>query len=249
MHRRASARTTSVAVIDDDLITRSGIAALLAGRADVGVDATGTLVEAETWTVDRWAGIDWAIIDIHDHGREVSETGTDIFTGIGVIRSVRKVEPRVRTIAITPTVRNPLLAARLADSGVDHVFERWEFAEQVDLIDALQRPCPSTAPARHPEYVLRAEGLLPRARPNQAMDLFRASPLYGRLSADRTQAAIGPRRAALTLRDAVAATGFIGTGAKPRWNEVRDYLLKLSGRLPVTPAQPKATSRSRRSAR
>ncbi len=224
-----------VVVIDDDCITRQGLRTMLATCPSINVIAAPTLAEAEGWTRE-WQTVDWAIVDILDEARKAGEPGTDVYTGVEVIRRACRYGAGVETIAITPDHRDPLLGLRIADSGAGYVYERREFSDPRRLIDAVRRPCPRRAPIRHPWWVLQREGLGPGARPNRAVDAFRASGLYGRLDANLTQASIGPRRASIALRDAVSATGFLGSGVSPRWNEIRDYLLKLTGRLAVEPS-------------
>ncbi len=106
------------------------------------------------------------------------------------------------------------------------------------MVDAVLSPDERHRPVLHAPWVLLEEGLGRGANPNRAVEVFKASPLYGRVRPGVTQAAIGPRRAALRLRDDIIATGFIGRGHSARWNEVRDYLLKLTGRLPVALRNP-----------
>jgi hypothetical protein len=168
----------------------------------------------------------------------VREVGTDVYAGIELIERLRATGSRTRVVAITPTRANPLLTERLIGCGVDFVYERWDFEEPADLLRAILDPLERFRPRSHPAWVLTEEGLGLWADPNLAMAYYRASPLYGRVRPGITQAAIGPRRSVIRLRDQVITTGFVGVGPRPRWNEVRDYLLKLAGRIPVLPRRP-----------
>ncbi len=227
-----------VAIFDDDLLTRWGARSVIAGTDDITESAINTVDEALALTSQELGRFDCVVVDVHDQAREVREVGTDIYTGIAIIGRIRSLGMDTRILAITPTRANPLLTERLIRSGADYLYERWEFQHPEDLVEALLRPDEGHRPLGHPAHVLSEEGLGQRGDPNAAVDAYKSSTLYGRVRPGLTQAAIGPRRAALSLRDAVIDTGFVGTGARPRWNEVRDYLLKLSGRLPVEPRTP-----------
>lgn len=227
-----------VAVFDDDLLTRAGARHVL--RRDPGVTAVliRSLRTGLAMPDDELVGYDCVVVDVHDQTRELSEVGTDVYAGIELIERLRAAGSRASVVAITPTRTNPLLTERLIRCGVDFVYERWDFQEPADLLRAVFDPLERFRPRSHPTWVLNEEGIGLWADPNLAMARYKASPLYGRVRPGLTQAAIGPRRAVTSLRDEVIATGFVGTGPQPRWNEVRDYLLKLAGRLPVLPRRP-----------
>lgn len=227
-----------VAVIDGDLLSRRGAKSVFDQSALVRFSTIHTPEEALELPPDTWRGYDWLVVDVHDEAKEARESGTDVYPGITLIARVRGLGVDVRILAITPTTANPLLAERLIWSGVDYVYERWHFQDSGDLVDALLNPSDEHRPRRHPPHILLEEGVGRYADPNKAVEVFMKSPLYGQVQPGLTQAAIGPRRAAMALRDEVVRTGFVGTGPSPRWNEVRDYLLKLTGRLPVEARLP-----------
>ncbi len=227
-----------IAVLDDDLLTLRGAAAILEASPRFTRSVAMSLDKAMRQPPSFWQGFDRILVDVHDKAREMREHGTDVYTGIAVIEAIRRSGYTAPIMAVTPSKANPLLAQRLLYSGAHFVYERWDFQTVDDLIDAVANPCDLARAKGHPPRVLLEEGLSDRANPNRAVEVYKASPLYGRVRPDITQAATGPRRAAIRLRDDVASTGFVGTGCSPRWNEVRDYLLKLTGRMPVTSRRP-----------
>lgn len=227
-----------VAVFDDDLLTRVGLTEILQTDHRVGRSIAVGFEHVDRFGPDRWSDFDRVVVDLHDQATETFERGTDIYTGISVIEAISALRSDVTIVAITPTRQDPLLGERLVHSGAHFVYERWELCDPRAVADAIVDPTPAHAPKSHPMTVLAEEGLGRWSNPNRAVAVFKRSPLYGSVQPGLTQAAIGSRRAALQLRDQVVATGFVGTGPSPRWNEVRDYLLKLTGRLPVTPRRP-----------
>jgi CheY-like chemotaxis protein len=233
-----------VALFDDDLLTRAGARHVLEAEPAIESVAVHSLrrgLELSPGELGPW---DCVVVDIHDQTRARWEVGTDVYAGIELIERLRAAGSRARVVAITPTRADPLLTERLIGCRVDQLHERCDFQRPADLIGAVLRPSERHRPVRYPAWVLIEEGLVFDADPNRAMAAYKASPLYGRVRPDVTQVAMGSRRAAVALRDRVIATGFVGTGARPRWNEVRDYLLKLAGRLPVD-ARPVRPDRSR----
>ncbi|MGI9597063.1 MAG: hypothetical protein ACR2QK_12940 [Acidimicrobiales bacterium] len=227
-----------VAVIDDDLFMRMGAQSVFRWHRAIAEPSLHTLDNALVFGPDYWRRFHTVVVDVHDQAKEIREEGTDIYSGVTIIDTIRKSGNDVQILAITPTRANPLLSERLIRSGVDYVHERVDFQRVADLVEAVVNPEERYRPVSHPRNVLIEEGLGHGANPNRAVEIFKASPLYGRVRPGITQAAIGSRRAAISLRDEIIATGFIGRGPAPRWNEVRDYLLKLTGRLPVESRRP-----------
>lgn len=228
-------RSASLAFIDDDLLSRAGAREILNSHRSVASLREHTLEESLGRDVRYWAEFDAIVVDVHDAAKETNETGTDVYSGVALIESIRRCGNRVRIVAIVPSRNNPLLWERLTRAGADYVYERVEFQRSGDLVGAIVEPNARFQPRSFPRSILIAEGLGDRANPNRAMEIFKQSPLYGSVNGNITLAATGPRREVLRLRDAIIATGFIGAGQSVRWNEVRDYLLKLAGRLPVEP--------------
>ena len=228
-----------VALFDDDLLTRAGARAVLRAGTDRERAIDHVSVHSLWWGLElapeRLRSFDCVVVDVHDETRARWEVGTDVYTGIEVVERLRSAGSEARVVGVTPTRPDPLLTERLIGCGVDEVRIRGDFQRSADLLDAVRGASPAHRPVRYPAWVLIEEGLVPEADVGRAMAAYKASPLYGRIRPDATQLAIGSRRASVALRDRVIATGFVGSGARPRWNEVRDYLLKLAGRLPVQP--------------
>lgn len=227
-----------VAVVDDDVLTRLGAKAVFDRDPAFSHSRSFTLERARHLPPAAWRDFDRIVVDVHDRTRQNVEAGTDVYTGIEIIESLHRAGIKAQILAITPTKANPLLTERLVHSGVHFVYERWDFQSPRDLVDAVLTPTESARPKSHHPMILLQEGVGRRSNPNRAMAVFKTSPLYGRVRPELTQQATGSRRAAIRLRDEVIATGFVGSGQDPRWNEVRDYLLKLAGRIAVAERQP-----------
>ncbi|MGH1489510.1 MAG: hypothetical protein ACRBK7_08985 [Acidimicrobiales bacterium] len=197
-----------------------------------------TLDEALGHTVGYWSPFDVIVVDVLDEVKQAKEVGTDVYSGVSLIESMRRHQVRATIVAITPTRTDPLLWERLVRSGADYVYERVDFQQSTDLVEAVMRPHDRFRPVSYPKWLLSQQGLGEGADPNRAVAIFKDSPLYGRVREGVTLESIGPRREVRRLKEGIISTGFVGTGPRPRWNEVRDYLLKLTGRLPVEPWQP-----------
>jgi DNA-binding NarL/FixJ family response regulator len=220
--------------VDDDLLSREGASGILNNDGRIRKPLIHlTLEEAINADLDYWRRFDVIVVDTHDERRAVQEQGTDVYTGVELIESLRLHGITATIVAIVTTRHNPLLWERLTRAGASYVYERVEFQNPADLVRALISPDERYKPVSFPRWVLSGHGLGLGANPNRAVACYKASPLYGEVAPNRTLSATGSRRQVNRLKMEIVATGFVGTGPDPRWNEVRDYLLKLTGRLPV----------------
>ncbi len=222
-------------VIDDDLLTREGARRVFSMHRAIGVYRDHTLEDALRQDPDYWRQFNVIVVDVHDEAKQVYEKGTDVYTGVALIEMIRSRGIRSRILAITPSRDDPLLWERLTRSGADYVHQRIDFQSPADLVQAVLNPNERCRPVSYPRWVLVQEGLGDGANPNRAVALFKNSPLYGKVDRGVTLEATGARREVRRLRDQIIASGFVGSGQTPRWNEVRDYLLKLTGRMHVQP--------------
>lgn len=222
-------------VIDDDVLTREGARRVFTMHPAIGRYEDHTLEDALGLDAQHWRQFDVIVVDIHDETKQAYEKGTDVYTGVALIELIRSHGIRSRILAITPSRNDPLLWERLTRSGADYVHQRIDFQAPADLVQAVLQPNETCRPVSYPRWVLIQEGLGQGANPNRAVAIFKNSPLYGLVDRDITLEATGTRREVRRLRDQIIDTGFVGSGQSPRWNEVRDYLLKLTGRLHVEP--------------
>lgn len=223
-------------MIDDDHWKRTAMAEEL--DVDPRIDVVHVIDqdEAVQWPLDRWEGVDLAIVDVFDENAP-AEIGTDVFSGIAAIDRLR--DRPVRTFAITPHCQHPLIQLRIHQANPNWLYHRWEVNDPERFVSALLDPEPDHAPQRPNDTVLRRYGSQ-RAQTNRAVELYHRSPLSGLL-----RPGIGikslhlPRRKVDRFRVEVARTGFEGTEdlstatrvhRAPRWPDVRDFLLTLLGR-------------------
>jgi len=229
-------RALRVVVIDDDHWKRTAMAQELDADPRIGVVHVIDQDEAVQWPLERWEGIDVAIVDVFDENAP-GEIGTDVFSGISALDRLRDLP--VRTFAITPHCQHPLIQLRIHQAKADWLYHRWEVNDPDRLVSALLEPQLDHVPQRPDDAVLRRYGSH-RAHTNRAVGLYQRSALSGLL-----RPGIGikslhlPRRKVDRFRVEVARTGFDGTEElstatrvhrAPRWPDVRDFLLTLLGR-------------------
>ncbi|MCD9625249.1 hypothetical protein [Rhabdothermincola salaria] len=233
-------RSLKVVVVDDDYWKRSSMAQKLNEHPTIAVTHALSQDETATWPLENWSGIDLAVVDIFDE-HAPGEVGTDVFSGIKAIEILKPLP--VRTFAITPHCQHPLVRLRLHHAGADWLYHRWEINDLDLLVEALLEPDDDHRPLTPSPSELEDIGCK-ASRPNDAIRLYEASPLYGRLRTEIGLKGLGvPRRKVDQLRVAVMETGFEGTEERsgagerriraPRWPDIRDHLLAALGRSDV----------------
>lgn len=223
-------------MVDDCHWKRTAMAQELDADPRIGVVHVVDQDEAVHWPLERWEGVDVAIVDVFDEYAP-AEVGTDVFSGISALDRLRDLP--VRTFAITPHCQHPLIQLRIHQAKADWLYHRWEVNDPERLVAALLDPQEDHVPQRPTDAVLRGYGAR-RAYANRAVRLYKSSALSGLL-----RPGIGikslylPRRTVDAFRVDVAGTGFDGTEElstatrthrAPRWPDVRDFLLTLLGR-------------------
>lgn len=231
--------TVRVVVVDDDHWKRMAMAQELDGHPKIGVVEVIDQDEAVKWPLERWEEIDVAIVDVFDE-EAPSEVGTDVFSGIAALDRLRDLP--VRTLAITPHCQHPLIQLRIFQARADALYHRWEVNDLERLVDAIVDPKDDHVPARPPDDLLRQFGAH-RARPSRALEVYRRSALFQRVTPNLELGSLGlARRTVDRFRWDVSRTGFDGTEElsmargrprAPRWPDVRDYVLTILGRRDV----------------
>lgn len=231
-----------IVVVEDDPWKRDALADRLDASGQVEVTAALDQDDAAGRVDSFWKSVDIALVDVYDD-RAPGEVGTDLYSGITAIERLGPL--KVTVVAMIPHTPHPLVQLRLAHARPDQVYRRWELADVSRILDAFDDDGHDRRPAWPDPADLRRFGA-ERARPNDAVAAYLSSPLNGLLRPGLSVASLGlPRRKVDELRFAVTETGFTGTehlsGAHravlaPRWPDVRDYLLRLLGRLDAPPS-------------
>lgn len=234
-------RELRVAVIEDDYFKRGHMAQELDRSPHIAVVHALDQDTARSWTAEQWEDLDFAIVDVIDEYAP-GEVGTDLFSGIDALERLRRLD--VRTLALTPHRHHPLVEHRIYQSGANYLY-RWSEVNDLErLVDALLHPDPAHAPTPVSRAVLRSHGA-ELAKTNLAVRIYEESTLYGRLRSGVTHRGLWlPRRVIDRFSGRIQAAGFDGidhvgpiddAGRRPRWNQVRDYLLVLLGRKDAPP--------------
>ncbi|MBO3748636.1 response regulator transcription factor [Streptosporangiaceae bacterium NEAU-GS5] len=133
-----------IVIVDDDDISRLGMAAILA--ATPGVSVVGSLhhTEAMRWE-SRWDEADLALVDAAD-----DRCGDDHFPGVAVVDLIRRLrgqkEPTV--MVLTGHFFDGAVRRRMREAGADYFYHRGELADAAALraavLDPDGRPVPDT---------------------------------------------------------------------------------------------------------
>lgn len=236
-------RALRVVVVDDDHWKRTAMAQELDSDPRIDVIDVIDQHQAVEWPLERWEGIDVAIVDVFDENAP-AEIGTDVFSGISALDRLRDLP--VRTFAITPHCQHPLIQLRIFQAEADWLYHRWEVNDPERLVSALIEPGVDHAPQRPTDEVLRLYGSR-RLSANRAVTVYQRSPLSGLLRPGiGLKSLYVPRRRVDRFRVEVAEVGFDGTEGlsavaptrrAPRWPDVRDFLLTLLGRQSTPPTE------------
>lgn len=224
-------------MIEDDPWKRGALVDRLAASGQVEVVSALDQDDASSRAESFWTSVDIALVDVYDD-QAPGEVGTDLYSGITAIERLAPLN--VAVVAMIPHTPHPLVQLRLAHANPDRVYRRWELGDVSRVLDALQTDGPGRRPVWPMVDELRRCGA-ERARPNAAVAAYLDSPLSGMLRPGLRLSEIAvSRRQVDQLRLSIGRTGFSGTeqlsGARrtvlaPRWPDVRDYLLRLLGRL------------------
>lgn len=219
-----------LAVVDDDPWKRDAISGQLNAHPAVAVVHAIDQDTAAAWTATEWEGVDFAIVDVFDD-RAPSEKGTDLFSGINALERLKSV--RIPVMAITPQTEHPLVELRLWQAQPNWIYRRSELLTVDDFVDALFHPAKSHQLVEPKRFELLNHGATKGTKVNDAVRIYVASDLYGRLVADVTHEGLGIARRKIDRFTAdVGRLGFLGKEPDGlRWPEARDFVLRLLGRL------------------
>jgi len=186
--------TARVLIIDDDDITRAGMATVL-GRADgISVVGTASHSEIEEGGFD-WALVDVALVDASDHRRP-----DDQYPGVDLVRRIRAESgARVRVIVVTGVVFDEAVRHRMREAGADLYYHRTELVDGRDLCSAVLG---RRDPALRPKVVASEEaaraGVTDASRVNRGIEAARDLGL----TSGRTNGGVHRGRAQLRRRAA-----------------------------------------------
>jgi CheY-like chemotaxis protein len=164
-----------VVVVDDDDISRRGLAELLADRPELEVAGSMVHDDALEWDVE-WDSIDIAIVDAAD-----SRRFDDHFPGVGVVDHIRRRRSREQTMVIVLTGHffDDAVRRRMREAEADFFYHRSELQEATDLYRAILDPdqARSGVPdSTDPEAQFRL-GVVSGTRINEAVGFSRSTGL------------------------------------------------------------------------
>ena len=234
-----------VVVIDDNTYAREGLRRVLDAHEDIEVVHAMSHDDATEWSDEQFGEFDCAVVEVIDELAR-NEAGTDLFSGIDALERLRRLP--VTTYAVTPHRHHPIVEQRIYQSGADFIYRQFEINDAEWFVSQLISPDDAHRVRPVPSTELQKFGA-ERSRTNDAVDALEDSPLHGLLTASVSHS--GLRRAGLPRRtlddfvETIRRTGlstpvgrrmtFDGSERKPRFPEVKLYLLTLLGRVPETP--------------
>lgn len=125
-----------VVVVDDDDISRRGLAELLAERPEIELLATLTHAEALACP-ERWDQVDIAVVDAADRRRQ-----DDQFPGVSVVEEIRRRRSPAQTLVIVITGHffDDALRRRMREAAADYFYHRSEVQDADALCEAVLHP-------------------------------------------------------------------------------------------------------------
>jgi len=180
------AQPQRVVVVDDDDLSRRGMAELLGDRPDLQVLAA--LTHDQALRHPRWDGVDVALVDAADARQE-----DDQFPGVEVVEAVReRGGDRTTVIVITGHFLDDAVRRRMREAGADYYYNRIDIQDAAALYQAVlsckDQPPPGVPPEQDPEHMFRL-GVTEGTRVNDGVRFAREHPVDSGLSAGRTRGA------------------------------------------------------------
>ncbi|MCO5971372.1 response regulator [Actinoallomurus soli] len=176
---QAGAERKGVIIVDDDVVNRLGMAAVLSASDQVRLVADLDHDQAMTVT-DLWHDADVVLVDAADHRRE-----HDQFPGVAVVEHIRRHGPsRLTVIAVTGHFFDDAVRRRMREARADFFYHRADMADPDRLREAVLRP---EAARRKmpgpfdPEAQFR-HGVSDHSRVNQAVEFALENALEERLA-------------------------------------------------------------------
>ncbi|MGH7692869.1 MAG: hypothetical protein ACREOA_09180 [Candidatus Dormibacteria bacterium] len=171
-----------VVVVDDDDISRRGIATLLA--EDSGIEVLGELTHAQALGANhQWSLADVVIVDAADARRE-----DDHFPGVAVVQAIRSRRSPAETmvIVITGHYFDDAIRRRMREARADFFYHRTELQDGQALRDAVLRPDEARAgvpPISDQEALIRI-GVTSTSRVNEGVGFALRGGLESTLQAN-----------------------------------------------------------------
>lgn len=126
--------TTRVTVIDDEDISRRGLAELLAEHPQL--ELVAVLRHHEALELTDWDGVDVAVVDAADERHS-----TDHFPGVAVVEHLRACRTSGLTIIVlTGHFFDDALRRRMHEARADFFYHRSDFASADQLYEAVLHP-------------------------------------------------------------------------------------------------------------
>jgi DNA-binding NarL/FixJ family response regulator len=175
---------TRVVVVDDDDISRRGMASLLAESPEVSVVAAMSHTDALGWD-SGWDHVDVALVDAADENSD-----TDHFPGVAVVERIRlRRAPQQTMIAVvTGHFFDDAVRRRMREARADFFYHRIDVKDAGALYDAVLRPRSARrgVPAEVDAEAEFCQGVTATTRVNRAVAYAIEHGLEQRL-ADRQQ--------------------------------------------------------------
>lgn len=156
-----------VVIVDDDEISRRGMAEVLADRPEIEV--TGTLTHGEALQYgERWDEVDVAVVDAADDTEEA-----DQFPGVAVVECIRRRRSREQctVIVVTGHFFDDAVRRRMREACADLFYHRSELRLGLALQEAVLHPdrMSHDVPAPHDHEGVFRLGLTSSSRVNDAV--------------------------------------------------------------------------------
>jgi DNA-binding NarL/FixJ family response regulator len=158
--------TTRVIVVDDDDISRRGLAALLDDSSDITVVGAFTHGDAVN-LVDAWNRVDVVVVDAADERME-----EDQFPGVRVVEQIRRHRTSEQTLILVLTGHyfHAALRRRMREARADFLYHRSELQDTDDLLRAVLHPDQArTLPREDDLEELMRHGVSAHTRVNEAI--------------------------------------------------------------------------------
>lgn len=125
-----------VVIVDDDDISRRGLAELLGDRPEIDVVAALTHDQARAWQ-EQWDGVDVLVVDAADDRCQL-----DQFPGVAVVEAVRRRRRPDQTVVIVVTGHffNDAVRRRMREARADFFYHRSELVAAERLYQAVLFP-------------------------------------------------------------------------------------------------------------
>jgi CheY-like chemotaxis protein len=128
--------TVRVVIVDDDDISRRGMAEYLADHSDVEVLGALDHEQALQWS-DQWDGADVALVDAADSRRSL-----DQFPGVEVVAHIRRQQSgdKIRVVVVTTHFFDDAVRRRMREAGADYFYYRPDLHRTEGLYNAVLHP-------------------------------------------------------------------------------------------------------------